>query len=249
MDSKNKILIGVLVVGLVLIAGWQTLNNPQISEKGVLSPADKPCKIVEVSTGCGDYFSACGLTEEQQRKMCNMQIENVDLYYNFDFEYLDASCRTCEGLGDALLCKFKVCWKQGLIDASTDKKSYKTGETVYLELKNRYTFTTDVFNRDDIGIVSYDEATDSWNILPSYWICTSPNCHKNCEQKRRFPQISPYSVKYNNSRVFVWDQKIKDCSNPKVTPYQTPPGRYRVWVNISVTGEKFMIYSNEFTIK
>ncbi len=249
MNSKTKIIFGVLIVGLALIAGWQTLNNPQISEKGVLSPADKPCKIVEISTGCGDYFSACGLTEERQRKMCNIQIENVDLYYNFEFEYLDASCRTCEGLGDALLCKFKVCWKENLIDVSTDKKSYKTGETVYLELKNHYTFTTYVFDRDDIGIIKYNEDIGTWEIFPSYWMCGSPNCNKNCEQKRKFPEIYHFSEKYNNSRVFVWDQRIKDCSNPQITPYQTPRGKYMVWINISVKGEKFMIYSNEFAIE
>ena len=250
MNTKIKILIGVLVVGVVLIAGWwiwngQTIKNP----RGICGPkgmginydvlyCDETCNVDD------DCKFTCGCGAINKNEICHDE--------GITYDCVDHEVKCKEGrciIGKEILLKG--------VTITTDKTEYEQGDRVKIIVTNNldYLVTPGVGNlRPDrflgenygIGLIEKFE-DDKWVAIEPVWRCESEfsSCFTEC--------LYEYSFRPGETRVFEWDQTVRICNKLERTEKieNAGAGKYRVASSIWFTKERTYktIYSNEFTIK
>lgn len=253
MDSKAKILIIILAVGIVSAAGWWVWNNQitpgrlgyerclkleaEISED--ISSIDNSC---EIDSDCkplnfgGNWVNIC-VNQNTNTLAVQSAVKNFLKKCPFPGVYPPIECLCVENKCAPIIKESQE------VTIATDKTEYEQGETVKIIIRN-------------------DLDKEKWIYLPFYTIERFDNgdwieikkvdcpCEVACNIAAYFI-LQPHGVK-----EYQWDQKETWCSDPtrisQTISNQVPPGKYRIKSEISDVDEhksKQTIYSSEFTIK
>ena len=236
MNSKCKILIGILIVGVVLIGGWwgwnslKGIENPlqknSCAKKGEMPFSGKNCceGLISRPNSHPDKTGKCVQTKGQTSCMA-------------------CGDGTCEGppMNENKCNCPEDC--KGII-IITNKIEYIQGEIVYITIKNNLEqkiMIRDVFN----GIEKYENG--NW---VNIWNSSEYKC--SCDSTCYFGEI-PELNSYDNM-IFEWNQKMWTYCHPEASFFGlkdstfmlAPRGHYRIFVK---TDNEATTYSNEFTIE
>jgi len=252
MDSKIKILIGVLVVGVVLIAGWwirngQTIKNP----RGICGPkgmginydvlyCDETCNVDD------DCKFTCGCGAINKNEICHDE--------GITYDCVDHEVKCKEGrciIGKEILLK--------QVTLTTDKTDYEEGEEMKIVINNKrdkpiYLLLEGDIYADPIKIEIERHENGSWVSALSPFTLFSKN--QKCGPFGQGPRIGCEKIEPQEKLEIEKSLYYSKCVDGQPKRFSFPPGRYRLKIGI---GEKCwagtakeapnIIYSNEFTIK
>jgi len=269
MDSKTKILIGVLVVGILLIGGWRVWNT-QIENKcssdadcrfwnscGCASRENLLCLLFELfgpkvhweyypcrSCGClnGKCTSWNAIFEEAQKT------KNIELCY----EIRDIACKNY-----CLMVLENIKTKEEVI-IFTDKTEYEQEENIKVIIENNlnqniwyygvngYATLYSCLNNHRYALKVQKLAKlkeDIWDDVEAHHFC----CFARCYVKT--PELK--ELKPKEKILGEWDQTVYD-SEAGINGKLAEPGRNRfvfIYYLSNNTNQPNYAYSNEFIIK
>ena len=250
MDSKIKILIGVLVIGVIIfgiILAWGKIICIQDSD------CFNRCMGHKTSLcWCKNFQCSCGWTA-----VCS--------------EKCTAECEKNEDCPEEFLCDMESCKcikrapteeepAKEQVTITTDKMEYEQGETagiilrndrnspIYLDLEH-YTYNYKIY------LEEYE--TDSWK-ASNYNFAQRIKCAPGGQG----PAIGCLEIEGKNTNKRSVRLSYQICTGgkepywetgefPKAKYIELPKGKYRlkIYVKEKCDGEEGFIYSNEFTIK
>lgn len=243
MNSKIKILIGILVIGAVLIGGWWILSKEmgeRIEIKGKLEIAESPSPLFNKEcmnndlrvqsyylTGvCKSSYSAAGLArmveEEIEVKGRAKEIE-ADVPSEDDPEVLVTKTFKVIEIEEVI--------PPEIIMIATDITHYKPGEKITIYLKHylkKNVFSYFGTEKSICAINSIEKKDGDWAKLS--WT-QAPDC-----PQITLKEIKPYHLS-GEFGMFGWQPTLD-------------PGQYRLEVIYKLSGEEEWktVYSNEFII-
>ena len=255
MDSKIKIMLGILIIGVILVGGWwiwniQTIQPPEnITQSELKISVDGNLETIADIQLPVDEIEAKKIV----KKFC--EAKNPDYVYGYDMmEEVDDEWRipvynvNCPCYATVNIktgetnCMKQIPFETQEVTISTDKTEYEQGETVKAILG----FSEDIYVNPYIKI--YELENNDWKYLgdwtfdsTQYTCCgaISP-CEKNTISK------SPLEIK--------WDQKMVKEPLPilpgkPMTKIQVNSGKYKIRV---IYGNQEVCTNGvdtEFTIK
>ena len=257
MDSKIKILIGILVVGILLIGGWWVWNT-QIENR---CNSDSDCKFWN-SCGCAskqnllcllfELFKPEVAWEYHPCRSCGclngkctswdiifkeaQKTKNIELCY----EIRDIDCKNY-----CLMAVENLIRTKERVTLSTDKTEYTKGETIKIILRNNLDKSIWYLNGHEL-CSDRNKGYKIYQFLAEKWVDVTPPADCSAVEGAGLPIFKELSP--NDSVVFTWDSKIFDKVKGST---EAPPGKYKFlmfYKEDEKAEELKEVYSNEFTI-
>ena len=245
MELKLRILLGILIAGILLIAGWNFISTPV--NKGYCK-SDEDCKFT-CGCGCIPKNKVCPIRVFCRPTICGSacRCENgeckswADVYKKAVNTKNIELCKEIRDLSCREFCLEMV--REKLVTITTDKTEYGQGEIVKIIVENK--------DSEKISLCRYPTLESPIFSIEKFengtWItvcCVGPcKCHSPCMVRiMKCLEIQP-----NQTIEFEWHQKKETCKNSQYISAQADLGKYRIRFNIGTALNP--IYSNEFTIK
>jgi len=248
MNSKTKIILGILIMSVILVGGWWIWNSQTIGgPKGICGPrgmgsnydvsyCDKSCNTNS------DCKFTCGCGAINKNEICH---DEGIIYDCVDREVMCKEGRCITG---------KELLGEG-VSITTDKVEYKQGEDIHLTLVNNLSesifiprfseqpITERIYLSWQIGVIKYEaKVQEEWITVPPDVVAVTPIYEELKPNEKQKYVFRPFLVNYSKIPL----------------PKNWPIGIYKIGIYYSMDKidltrpsqeKKLIAYSNEFTIK